>query len=456
MYQRRAVGLVLAITSIVLCLAAVSTRSWWRLREGRDEVTVGLRKAELCAIDHGRRYYDETARDHRRCAVGSLRVFLRGDLDRRVQAPSPWDEEEARPARRPVPRTFVFLGTLVFVAGLGLAVAIAATAATSLGAGAAGRPLPTLTVITGGVFAALALAYVIAAPGPVAVMRAGAGLLLALAGAATGVAGALALGRADPAREPTGAQLAAAQRAAPFGRRPALIAGAIGAALVLASILTHAWFRGRAELTSVGAGVQEVEVCGRWADDRTTCSIDTIPADPAQSEQRTRTRVFLAAGTMTYWSGLAAALAFGLAALLALLRQAVGGLASLPRVVGVPAVVFAVSALAYLFAKPKEAAALGVSWGAFVALGGATALVGAAILFGRWVDAVALTPLPAPVAEPPPAPAPSFAAPPPDAATAAAPVPVTIPPCPACGTPMLWVSAKQAWLCTLCKTRPGA
>ena len=38
------------------------------------------------------------------------------------------------------------------------------------------------------------------------------------------------------------------------------------------------------------------------------------------------------------------------------------------------------------------------------------------------------------------------------AATVGAPAPV-IPPCPNCRAPMLWVSKRKTWLCTVCKAR---
>jgi len=131
--------------------------------------------------------------------------------------------------------------------------------------------------------------------------------------------------------------------------------------------------------------------------------------------------------------------------------------------------------------KPPEATEISVSFGAFAALGGAAALIGGAVMVGRWVAAMRdaappvvlpegsapvpgamIVPQPPPLA-PPTSPAPSpFARPaaPPEfvAAVAAAPAPSAapapvIPPCPHCGTPMLWVTAKNGYLCTICRDR---
>ena len=480
MYQRRVVGLVLSIAALGLILGAVATRTWWIAVEHRDEARIGLRSAEQCTLVMSRRYWDYESEGQRpevtRCEDGTLRAWLRGDLD--PDTLHEWDDTGSlggmAEGPRRVPATFVFLGTLVFIAGIGAIVAIGVTVVTTGRAAPPGRPLPTVAAVTTGGFAGLALAFVVSAPDALDALRPGPGLLLALAGAAAGVAGTLLLGRGDAARDPTAAVLADADRAAPVGRAPALIAGAIGVALVLGSIFTYGWFRGRDDTMRLGVGVQDAEVC-LVSTAGSECELRTIPGDVRHAKQPTRMRVFLAAGTMTWWTGLGAVIAFVLVAGLVALRQAIGGGLGLARVLYLAAGSFGASALVYVLSKPDEANEVSVSYGAFVALGGAGALIGAAVMVGRWVAAMEMSAPPAvlpegsvPVAVPPPPPlappsAPSpFARPhaPPEllaamsapATATAAPAPV-IPPCPKCGTPMLWVTARNGYMCTVCRTR---
>lgn len=470
MYQRRVVGLVLSIAAIGLIVGAIATRSWWVAVENAGSVRVGLRGAEQCTSVFGRRTWTDDIEGPRvtRCEDGSLRAWLRGELE--PASMDVWDEDLGREDEpRRVPSTFIFLGTLVFIAGIGAMIAITVTAATAGRAPPGARSLPTLAAVTCGAFAGLGLAFVVSAPDAFDYLRAGPGLLLALAGAAAGIAGTLLLGRLDPAREPSTAMLAEADRLAPVARAPGLIAGGIGAALVLASILTHGWFRGRDDTTRLGVGVQDAEVCRGDSE----CEIRTIPADTDRAKQPTRMKVFLGAGTLAWWTGLGAVIGFVLIGGLVALRQAIGGPVSLSRVLFGIAVSFGASALVYVLSKPSEASEVSVSFGAFVALGGAGSLIGASVMIGRWVSAVQMSAPPpviaegsAPVVLPPPlapASAPSpFARPaaPPEfvAAVAAAPpassspAPV-IPPCPRCGTPMLWVTAKNGYLCTICRDR---
>lgn len=474
MYQRSVVGLVLSIAAIALIIGAIATRSWWVAVEHAGSVRVGLRNAEQCRSVSVRQYRSEDLPPSPvRCEDGSLRAWLRGDLD----SPSmdAWYDDfgASREEPRRVPSTFIVLGTLVFIAGIGAMIAIAVTAAAAGRTSGGARTLPTFAAVTCGAFAGLGLAYVVSAPEALEYLRPGPGLLLALAGAAAGIAGTLVLGRLDPAREPSTAALAEADRAAPVGRAPGLIAGTIGAALVLASILTHGWFRGRDETTRLGVGVQDVEVCSASRGD-TACEIRTIPGDTDRAKQRTRMKVFLGAGTLAAWTGLAAVIGFILIGGLVLLRQAIGGTFSLARMLYGLGGGFGGSALVYVLSKPSEAREVSVSFGAFIALGGAGALIGAAVMVGRWVAAVQMSAPPlviaegsAPVVLPPPEPlapqhAPSPfarpAAPPEFVAAIAAPSPPpssapVIPPCPRCGTPMLWVTAKNGYLCTICRDR---
>jgi hypothetical protein len=444
MYQRRVVGLVLVCAAAVLTLAAVGTRTWWTLRDGPQTISVGLRDAQVCE-DRPRRYYDYApeAAGSGRCAAESLRRFVSRETD----------------GRRTAPRTFVFLGTLVLVSGLAAIGALIALAATQLG-GRRPRVLPSISALAWGAFAALALAFVVAAPAELRELRAGLGPMFALVGAVCGVAASFVLARHDAAREPLAATLRAADDAAITSRVPGLIAGAVGCALVLVSLFTHAWFGGRDDQRRLGIGVQEVSICGeRWGDDDAAgCTVRTIPASVEDARDPGRMRTFLAAGTLTGWSGLAAVITFAIVALLVLLRQAVPPPVSLGRVVSAAAIVFCACGLGYLLSRPREAVEVSMSYGAMLGLGGGGALLGAGILLGRWIDAVrAVAPsIPAPPTEElagvpvPVAMAAGMAgvAPPPGLAT---PVPITIPACPRCGTPMLWVSARQAWFCTVCK-----
>jgi len=444
MYQRRVVGLVLVCAAAALTIAAVATRTWWVLRDGERGTRVGLRDAEIC--EDAKRRDDDFLPAPSRCTDRTLRAFLVGQAAAARDEPWPdeppaWSETRRRP---PVSRTFVWLGTLVLGAGLGAIVVSIGVAATALSAREPrARALPSFSSIAWGGFAALALAFVVAAPSDLRHLRAGIGPLLALAGAACGVAAAFVLGRVDPAREPGRATLRAADQAATIRRVPGLLAGAIGVGLILTSLLTHAWFQGRDERRSLGVGVQEAKVCGgRWPEADAGCSIATIPGDVADAREPTRMRAFLAAGTLVGWSGFGAAIAFAIAALLALLRQAVPPPVTLGRVTIAAGALFVGCGLAYVLSRPDEASEISVSYGALVGLGGGGALIGAGILFGRWAAAVttAAAALPAetaPTVDTPIGP----------------PVPATIPACPRCGTPMLWVTAKQAWLCTVCKDR---
>jgi hypothetical protein len=478
MYQRRVVGLVLSIAALGLILGAIATKTWWAAVENGGSVRVGLRGASQCTtVSRQIGWYDDDAPDRStRCEHGSLRAWLRGDLE--PASMGVWDEGLGadRDEPRRVPSTFVFLGTLVFIAGIGAMIAIIVTAATAGRAPAGARTLPTLAAVSCGAFAGLALAFMVSGPDALRYLRPGPGLLLALAGAAAGIAGTLVLGRLDPSREPTAALLADADRAAPISRAPGLIAGAIGATLVLASLLTHGWFRGRDESTRLGIGVQDAELCRGPLGD-SGCEVHTIPGDTSRAKSPARMKVFLAAGTAAWWTGLGAVIGFVLIGGLVVLRQAVGGPVSLSRVMHGLGGSFAAASLFYVVSKPPEATEISISFGAFAALGGAAALIGGAVMVGRWVAAMKeaappvvlpegsppiVLPAPPPLA-PPTSPAPSpFARPaaPPEfvAAIAAAPAPSAapapvIPPCPRCGTPMLWVTAKNGYLCTICRER---
>jgi hypothetical protein len=487
MYQRRLVGLVLSIGAAGLILVSILSQTWWSAVSDNTSVHVGLRSAELCTKSYG----DDTAvyrdvddlysdgappvrsRGGEACRDGSLRRLLRGDLD---QSPRrAWDDDPDfyDPPRRKVSTAFVALGLLVFIAGLGSILGLVLAAATTKG-GLRGRTTATLAAIGCGVFAGLALAFMVSAPAQLNELRAGVGLVLALAGAASGIAGALVLLRHDPEHEPTTVLLAGANHAAHTGRAPGLIAGVIGVALVLTSVFTDSWFRGTEGGVSLAVGVQEVEVCRRDDVDEPrfssgpACVDQTIPARVEGARHPTRMKIFVAVGTLVMWTGIGAAIAFGLVALLVLLRQAVGGAFGLARAIYTTAGAFGLAALLYAVSWPKEIVGVHIWLGPFIAIAGAGCLVGAGVMIARWVDALIAA---APVAiasdasTPVPALAPSPFAPP-NAVAALAPVPtpfapppvapvIVIPPCPQCGTPMLWVSAKSIWLCTICRTRPA-
>jgi hypothetical protein len=166
-----------------------------------------------------------------------------------------------------------------------------------------------------------------------------------------------------------------------------------------------------------------------------------------------------------------------------LLRQAVGGRLGLARAIYATAGGFGLTAVLYAFSWPAEIENVHVWLGPFLAIGGAGCLLGAGVMVGRWVNALAsaapaavasdpsaplplFPPVPVPVTVPVPVPTISPFAPPggsaalpppvPFAPAAALPPPVLIPPCPQCGTPMLWISAKSAFQCTICPRRAVA
>lgn len=490
MYQRRVVGLVLSLAAIVLMLGAVMTETWWGMVEGERSAHVGLRTAEVCDPGAGRRTWEVEA-TRVECREGSLRKLFRQELLASSVDESP---DDLTPGVRRVPRTFIFLGTFAFIAGLAAVVALAATALAALAGGAPRtRALPAVATIASGAFAAFSIAFMIAAPGEMQGLRGGPGFALAIAGAAAGVAAGVAFASLDPAREPTARALLEADAQAPVGRAPGLVAGAIGAALVVAALFTHTWFHARDDGRTVEVGVQEYELCGRagWVDEPASpeCTRFTLSGEAGDAREPLRMRVFLRAGTMAWWTGLGSVVAYVLCGLLVLLRQPVGGRFAIGRVLAGVAVAFAAASIVYVVSKPKEAAEVSVSYGAFVAIAGAAALVAGGVMLGRWIAAMkvaepvlapvetsapVIVPLAAPLAPPtyaaPPAPepapplpdAPSPFAPPwaqqPAAAAPQPPPPAPqpgplIPACPTCATPMLWVTAKNGWLCTICRTR---
>jgi hypothetical protein len=412
------------------------------------------------------------------CEGGSLRELLNGELEDGVPYSRAYMEWE-RPKTR-APGMFVALGTLVFAGGLGTVLVLVVSAATS-GGGVRTRVAPMIAAIGCGVLAGLSLAFVVAAPSQLETLRAGSGLLLALAGATVGLAGSLALLRQDATPEPTSEHLAAANRAATMTRWPGLIAGAVGVALVLAAVLTDTWFKGREGDFTLKVGLQQVEACERGEPE---CIEQTIPARVEGARHPRRMKIFIALGTLASWTGSAAAIAFAAIALLVLLRQPVRRPISFAHVLYAASAAFTACAIGYTFMWPDEISAIHVSLGPFLAIGGAACLAASGVLLGRWVDAAiaAAPPLPpseetaplpvpvpviAPILAPTVAPSaiePSPFAPPGGSAAIASvaqflpfvpppPPPLAIPPCPSCATPMLWVSARSSYVCTICRTR---
>jgi hypothetical protein len=190
-------------------------------------------------------------------------------------------------------------------------------------------------------------------------------------------------------------------------------------------------------------------------------------------------KVFIAIGTLASWSGSAAVIAFSAVALLLLLRQPVRRPISLAHVIWGTTGIFTLAAVGYTFTWPNEIRDVHVWLGPFLAIAGAACLATSGVLIHRWIEAVhaSAPPLPAPSVDisPVPVPQPALYAPvpvptlgltvpspfaPPGGSVAQPlpfapppPPPLMIPPCPSCATPMLWVSAKSSYVCTICRTR---
>jgi hypothetical protein len=428
MFQRRVVGLVLSISAVVLVVAAIASHQWWTGEQDEGSVHVGLWDAEVCARgEHG-----ETVT----CREGSLARLLRGELDhapRGVWDEMPSDDRFSVLTRPRASTTFVALGAFTLLAGIGTAIALIVACATSHRGGS--RNAAVIALVGCCATAVFALGFVLTAPERLSELRAGAGFLLALAGAAAGGLGSVAFLRIDPATEPSDERIVEAHRFSLF-RAPALAAGALGAALILGSVFTDTWFRGREEGVTLRVGLQDVEIC-RHAQ----CWNQTIPARVDGARHPTRMKIFVAVGTLTMWAGLAAALTYAMVAMLALLRQASR---RLPLAMHAASGSYALLSIAYAFSWPKEIEDVHIWLGPFLAVGGSLAFLACGVMLSKWLASV-------PVLDPIPAPVP-VTVPVPDSVSVPEPV---IPACPVCHTPLLWVTAKQSWLCTICPRNPS-
>jgi hypothetical protein len=237
--------------------------------------------------------------------------------------------------------------------------------------------------------------------------------------------------------------------------------------------LTNTWFKGSEGGYTLTVGLQQVEAC-----ESATCIEQTIPARVEGARHPTRMKVFIAFGTLASWTGAALVIAFAAIALLLVLRQPVRRPISLAYVLFGATGAFMLASVGYTFTWPDEIPEVHVWFGPFLAIAGAACFAASGVLIGRWIAAVNaaapaapaisvdVSPVPMPVPVPVPVPVlglsasvPSPFAPPGGSVAQFLPFvpppppPFAIPPCPSCATPMLWVSAKSSYVCTICRTR---
>ncbi len=428
--QRRTVGLLLTALGAALVLIAVLTRSWLVAIDNEETVRLGLRDGEECARAR------DGERDVADCRRGELAQIFRREADREV-----WRRDEP-PRDFGRPKTFVRLGAVTFWGGLAAGGALAAVALASLLGGA--RRLPRaaaagIAAACAGV-AVAAVLFVLLQPPLLIRLTLGLGLLGTLFGTGCGIVGVLLLARHDPGDEAT---------IAPWSEGPpptaAVVIGLAGAALVIAAIVTETWWTHSVREWDVGIGVRTLEWCqhrgtddwgGRAYGGDATCTVATIRQLVTGED---RPRLFLAAGGAVYQLGVATIGLFLLGATLALLRQPVPPWWSPARWATGGAFALVTAGVVFITARPDDLSQSTMSYGPALAGLGAAALGTAGLLVSRWQPPLVATT--------------ALAAPPPGQLAPAAGValPPQIPPCPKCGTALLWVTAQERWLCTACK-----
>lgn len=410
MIQRRVVGMILALFAMVLIVAAVLPRGWWRAHEDTEHVHIGLRSVEVCD-----RSWDDSYDERRTTCREST-------LDAMYQDP----DDEYQPRRRGNDLgAFTTVGTLLFGGGLLTAALLGLGAVLAFQSRDRRLPRTLTTVITlaaAGV-GALTLAFLLFRPDTFSILPYGPSPVLAILGSVIGVVAGRCLAIYEPTFEP-------GKPVVPGSPWIALAVLGVGATLALGSTTIAPWWSQSDKRETLELAPRWIEECDHDSD----CKDASIAGIAAQEFGPGGHKFFVQmGGVLHHLSLLGIVLALVALALAAAGQPVTGSLSPARWMLGLGAV-FLACALLFLGSRPEVFGKFDHSWGGAIAvLGGLGMLVGG-ILLGRWV----------------PPPSDGFTVDAAMEAAAAAPG-AAVPACPSCAAPMVWAAEHRRFFCAKCR-----